>query len=56
MAERQALVDPEDAAECQTSAGPNDVAKNMGLKLVFKIAKDVQYQNIFGMNVLTMRI
>jgi len=33
-----------------------DAGKNVGIKLVYRIAKDVSYQNLLGMNVLTMRI
>ncbi len=35
---------------------PEDPAKNIGLRMVFKIAQNISYQNIFGMNVLTIRI
>ncbi len=34
----------------------DDMGKNVGIRLVYKIASDVRYQNLFGMNVLTMRI
>ena len=30
--------------------------KNIGIKLVYKIAEKVEYQNLLGMNVLTIRI
>ena len=30
--------------------------KNVGIRLVFRIADDVRYQNLLGLNVLTMRI
>ncbi len=30
--------------------------QNTGIRLVFQIARDVQYQNILGLNVLTIRI
>lgn len=33
-----------------------DKTRNIGLRVVFRISKDIQYQNILGMNVLTMRI
>ena len=35
---------------------PKDFMKNAGIRLVFKAAQDVQYQNILGLNVLTIRI
>ena len=33
-----------------------DEGKNVGIRLVYSIAKDVSYQNLLGMNVLTIRI
>ncbi len=33
-----------------------DVLKNVGIKLVLRSAQDVQYQNIMGLNVLTVRV
>ena len=47
---------PFDPRERQAMAVPDDPAKNIGLRLVFRTAKDVQYQNILGLNVLTLRI
>ena len=47
---------PFDPAERQTIAESDDVMKNIGIRMVFKMAKDVQYQNILGLNVLTIRI
>ena len=47
---------PFDPRERQAMAAPDDPAKNIGLRLVFRTAKDVQYQNILGLNVLTLRI
>ena len=35
---------------------PDDPVKNIGIRLVFKIAKEVRYQNLLGLNVLTVRI
>ena len=34
----------------------DDLSKNIGIRMVFKIAREVQYQNILGLNVLTIRI
>jgi anti-sigma regulatory factor (Ser/Thr protein kinase) len=34
----------------------DDLSKNIGIRMVFKIARDLQYQNILGLNVLTIRI
>ena len=33
-----------------------DLTKNIGLRIVFRIAKEVKYQNVLGLNVLTMKI
>ena len=35
---------------------PDDLGKNVGIRLVYNIAKDISYQNLLGMNVLTVRI
>ena len=47
---------PFDPAERRQLADSGDPAKNIGIRLVFRIARDVQYQNILGLNVLTVRI
>ena len=47
---------PFDPGERQKIAENEDVMKNIGIRMVFKMAKDVQYQNILGLNVLTIRI
>ncbi|MBR5345432.1 MAG: ATP-binding protein [Clostridia bacterium] len=44
---------PSDRAQMLT---PDDPVKNIGIRLVFKIAKEVRYQNLLGLNVLTVRI
>ena len=33
-----------------------DPMKNIGIRMVYKIARDVQYQNVLGLNVLTLKI
>ena len=33
-----------------------DAGKNVGIRLVYSIANDINYQNLLGMNVLTIRI
>ena len=35
---------------------PGDMGKNVGIRLVYSMASSVSYQNLLGMNVLTMRI
>lgn len=47
---------PFDPAERRQLAEGDDVTKNIGIRMVFQIAQDVQYQNILGLNVLTVRI
>lgn len=34
----------------------DDVAKNIGIRLVYGVAKNVDYQSLLGMNVLTIRL
>jgi Na+-driven multidrug efflux pump/anti-sigma regulatory factor (Ser/Thr protein kinase) len=47
---------PFDPHERRQLAENDDVTKNIGIRMVFRIARDVQYQNILGLNVLTIRI
>ena len=47
---------PFDPGERQALAEGDDITKNIGIRMVFRIARDVQYQNILGLNVLTIRI
>ena len=47
---------PFDPGERQRIAAGGDPAKNIGIRMVFATARDVQYQNILGLNVLTIRI
>jgi len=47
---------PFDPGERQQFAEGGDIIKNIGIRMVFKIARDVQYQNILGLNVLTIRM
>lgn len=47
---------PFDPASRKKLADNEDITKNIGIRLVFKISKDVRYSNILGMNVLTIRI
>lgn len=45
-----------DPAERQAIADPEDSAKNIGIRLVYAKAKAISYQNMLGLNVLTIRI
>jgi len=47
---------PFDPGERKQIAEGDDIARNIGIRMVFRIARDVQYQNILGLNVLTIRI
>ena len=47
---------PFDPGERQKIVTGDDPVKNIGIRMVFKMAKSVEYQNILGMNVLTIRI
>lgn len=43
-------------SERASAMDPDDMGKNVGIRLVYRIAEDVSYQNLLGMNVLTIRI
>ena len=47
---------PFDPAERQKLTDPDDPAKNIGIRMIYQIANDIQYQNILGLNVLTITI
>jgi anti-sigma regulatory factor (Ser/Thr protein kinase) len=47
---------PFDPAERQKIVDPEDITKNIGIRMVFSLAQDIQYQNILGMNALTIRL
>jgi anti-sigma regulatory factor (Ser/Thr protein kinase) len=47
---------PFDPGERLRMSGDSDVAKNIGIRMVFRIAEKVEYQNILGLNVLTVMI
>ncbi|MBR0092963.1 MAG: ATP-binding protein [Lachnospiraceae bacterium] len=47
---------PFDPGERQKQADPEDITKNIGIRMVYDIAESVSYQNILGMNVLTVRV
>ena len=47
---------PFDPAERRQITAGDDPMKNIGIRMVYRIARDVQYQNILGLNVLTIRI
>ena len=47
---------PFDPQERQLIMTPEDPAKNIGLRIVFRIAKEHSYQNLLGLNVLTVKL
>ena len=47
---------PFDPGERQKMTESDDITKNIGIRMIFKMANDIQYQNILGLNVLTIRI
>ena len=47
---------PFDPGERRRLAEDGDITKNIGIRMVFRLASEVKYRNILGMNVLTIRI
>lgn len=47
---------PFDPGERQKIAESDDITKNIGIRMIFRMARDIQYQNILGLNILTVRI
>ena len=47
---------PFDPAEREAMRDPEDPAKNAGIRMVYGVAEKVEYQNLLGLNVLTMRL
>ena len=45
-----------DPSESARLMDPPDGMKNVGLRIVYSMAKEVRYQHLLGLNVLTMRI
>lgn len=43
-------------SERASAMDADDMGKNVGIRMVYRIARDVSYQNLLGMNVLTIRI
>ncbi len=43
-------------ADRQKSSDSDDIAKNVGIRMIYRIATDIQYRNLLGLNVLTIRI
>ncbi|MBQ9061678.1 MAG: ATP-binding protein [Eubacterium sp.] len=47
---------PFDPASRNRILEPEDTVRHIGIRLVYHIAEDIQYQNLLGLNVLTVRI
>lgn len=47
---------PFDPQERRDILDPEDITKNIGIRMVYSMAKSVEYQNILGLNALTIRI
>ena len=47
---------PFDPADRRDLVEPEDITKNIGIRMVYSMAESVQYQNILGLNVLTIRM
>lgn len=47
---------PFDPVQRQRIADPEDKTSNIGLRMIYKIAKDFNYQNVLGLNVLTIKL
>ena len=45
---------PFDPSERRKILDPEDVTRNIGIRMVFSLARDIRYQNILGMNALTI--
>jgi anti-sigma regulatory factor (Ser/Thr protein kinase) len=47
---------PFDPAERLKMVNPEDITKNVGIRMVYSLAQDIQYKNILGMNALTIQL
>ena len=47
---------PFDPGERKSLTDPEDPAKNIGIRMVFQMAREMKYQYLVGLNVLTVRI
>lgn len=45
-----------DPAEYHRAMQPDESGKNVGIKMVYALAREVRYQNLLGMNVLTIEL
>lgn len=45
-----------DPATRKQLSDPDDTTKNIGIRMIYKLASDIEYKNMLGLNVLTARI
>ena len=47
---------PFDPEERSRIVDPEDITKNIGIRMIYGLAEQVRYQNMLGLNVLTIRM
>ena len=47
---------PFNPKERQQISENDDITKNIGIRMIYKMIKDIDYQNVLGLNVLTMKV
>ena len=47
---------PFDPATRKEITDPEDITKNIGIRMIYKLAEDIEYKNMLGLNVLTANI
>ena len=47
---------PFDPKERSSVFNPDDPSKNMGIRMIYRIMEEIEYRNMFGLNVLTVKI
>ncbi len=47
---------PFDPAERRNMTDPEDITKNIGIRMIYKLTDRTEYKNMLGLNVLTVRI
>ena len=47
---------PFDPKERSSVFNPDDPSKSMGIRMIYRIMEEIEYRNMFGLNVLTVKI
>lgn len=47
---------PFDPKERSEIVDPEDITKNIGIRMIYRLASDIKYQNILGLNVLMIKV